>query len=128
MKEIPRISEAEWEVMKIIWKKSPITSDEIISCLSSKMAWSTQTIKTFINRLLKKEAIRFEKSGRNYLYYPIVHEKECIRAENKSFLERVYNGAVGMLFSNLLEDEALSEKDIEHLQRLLDSKKKRESE
>ncbi|MCX7709858.1 MAG: BlaI/MecI/CopY family transcriptional regulator [Clostridia bacterium] len=128
MKELPRISEAEWEIMKLIWKKNPITSDEIITPLSSKMGWTAQTIKTFINRLLKKEVIRFEKSGRNYLYYPILTEKECIKAENKSFLEKVYNGAIGMLVSNFLEDEALSEKDIEYLQQLLNSRKKGQSE
>lgn len=123
MNDIPRISEAEWEIMKLIWKSSPITSDEIISSLSDKINWSGQTVKTFINRLLKKGAISFEKSGRNYLYYPIVSEKECIKAENKSFLEKVYDGAVSMLLSNFLEDEALSEREIEKLQKLLEEKK-----
>jgi len=124
MNDIPKISEAEWEVMKIIWKNSPITSDEIISSLSNKTNWATQTIKTFINRLLKKGAIAFEKSGRNYLYYPIISEKEYIKAENQSFVERVYDGAVAMLFSNFLEHESLSEKDIEKLQQILEEKKK----
>lgn len=123
MNDIPRISESEWEIMKLVWKSNPITSDEIISSLSDKMNWSSQTVKTFINRLLKKGAINFEKSGRNYLYYPIVSEKECIKAENQSFLERVYDGALGMLFSNFLENESLSEKEIENLQKLLEEKK-----
>ncbi|MCQ1528673.1 BlaI/MecI/CopY family transcriptional regulator [Lutispora saccharofermentans] len=123
MGDIPRISEAEWEIMKLVWKSSPITSDEIIASLSDKMNWSGQTIKTFINRLLKKGAIGFEKSGRNYLYNPIVSEKECIKAENKSFLERVYDGTVSMLFSNFLEDEPLTDKEIEKLQKLLEEKK-----
>ena len=123
MGDIPRISEAEWEIMKLVWKSSPITSDEIIASLSDKMNWSGQTIKTFINRLLKKGAIGFEKSGRNYLYHPIVSEKECIKAENKSFLERVYDGTVSMLFSNFLEDEPLTDKEIEKLQKLLEEKK-----
>jgi BlaI family penicillinase repressor len=66
MKEIPQISESESEVMRLLWKRSPLTSNEIINELSDRMNWSDQTIKTFINRLLNKEAIRFEKSGRNY--------------------------------------------------------------
>lgn len=56
MKNIPKISEAEWEVMKLMWKTSPLTSEKIISTLSDKMNWSTQTIKTFITRLIKKGA------------------------------------------------------------------------
>ena len=121
---IPNISDAEWEIMKLIWKSHPIASEEIINTLADKTSWSSRTIKTFINRLLKKGAIGFEKSGRSYVYYPLVSEKECVRAENSSFLERVYDGALGMLFSNFLEEENLSEKEIEKLQELLEKKKK----
>lgn len=128
MKDIPKISDAEWEIMKLIWRNNPIASDTIISALSDKMNWSPQTIKTFINRLLKKGAIGYEKSGRNYSYFPIISEKECVKAESRSFLEKVYDGAVGMLFSNFIEQECLSEKEIESLQKLLEQKKKKSSE
>ena len=121
---IPKISDAEWEVMKMVWKKSPINSEEIISFLSSKMNCSAATIKTYINRLLKKGALGYEKSGRSYSYYPLLSEKDCIRAESSSFLEKVYDGAIGLLVSNFIEDEDLSEKDIERLQKLLENKKK----
>ncbi|WHH60904.1 BlaI/MecI/CopY family transcriptional regulator [Petroclostridium sp. X23] len=127
MKNIPKISEAEWEVMKLIWKNNPITSDILISILTDKMRWSSQTVKTFINRLLNKKVIDYEKSGRCYMYYPLISEKDCIKAENKSFLERVYDGAVGMLFTNFLEQESLSAKEIEALQELLEEKKKKNS-
>lgn len=123
MPGIPKISDAEWEIMKLVWKLNPITSEEIISSLSGKMNWSAQTVKTFINRLTKKGAIGFEKSGRSYIYYPLVNERDCIRAENKSFLKKVYDGAIGMLFTNFLEEETLSEKEIERLQKLLERKK-----
>jgi len=121
---IPRISDAEWEVMKLVWKKSPISSEEIISSLSVKMNCSAPTIKTYINRLLKKGALGYERSGRSYSYYALVSEKDSIRAESSSFLERVYDGAVGLLFSNFIEDEYLSENEIERLQKLLENKKK----
>jgi len=127
MRSIPKISDAEWEIMKLIWRVNPITSEEIIVSLSDRMNWSAQTIKTFINRLLKKGAIGFEKSGRSYIYYPLVSEKDCIKAESKSFLEKVYDGAVGMLFSNFIEEEPLSEKEIEKLQDLLAKKKTQKS-
>lgn len=123
MQFFPKISDAEWEVMKIIWRANRITSEEIIISLSEKMDWSAQTIKTFINRLHKKGAIGFEKSGRNYIYYPLVSEKDCIRTERKSFVEKVYDGAVSMLFSNFIEEEPLSDQEIEKLQKLLEEKK-----
>jgi BlaI family penicillinase repressor len=121
---IPKISDAEWEVMKMAWKKSPISSEDIIFFLTAKMNCSAPTIKTYINRLLKKGALGYEKSGRSYSYYPLLSEKDCISAESSSFLDRVYDGAVGLLFSNFIEDENLSEKDIERLQKLLENKKK----
>ncbi len=123
MKDMPKISAAEWEVMKLLWKKNPLTSEKIINSLTSKMDWSKQTVKTFITRLLKKEAIDFEKVGRTYNYYPLISENECIKAENQSFLQKVYDGAVGMLFTKFLEEESLSEKEIEELEQLLKNKK-----
>ncbi|NMM64809.1 BlaI/MecI/CopY family transcriptional regulator [Clostridium sp. P21] len=124
MKDVPKISAAEWEVMKLLWKENPLTSEKIINSLTNKMNWSTQTVKTFITRLSKKGAISFDKVGRTYNYYPLVSENECIRAENKSFLQKVYDGAVGMLFTKFLEEESLSEKEIEDLEQLLKNKKK----
>ncbi|EPY2276376.1 BlaI/MecI/CopY family transcriptional regulator [Clostridium sporogenes] len=123
MKDMPKISAAEWEVMKLLWKESPLTSEKIINSLTEKMDWSTQTVKTFITRLLKKEAIGFEKVGRAYNYYPLISEDECIKAENQSFLQKVYDGAVGMLFTRFLEEETLSEEEIEELEQILKDKK-----
>ncbi|KRU26699.1 penicillinase repressor [Clostridium sporogenes] len=123
MKDMPKISAAEWEVMKLLWKESPLTSEKIINPLTEKMDWSTQTVKTFITRLLKKEAIGFEKVGRAYNYYPLISEDECIKAENQSFLQKVYDGAVGMLFTRFLEEETLSEEEIEELEQILKDKK-----
>ncbi|EPY05559.1 CopY family transcriptional repressor [Paenibacillus alvei TS-15] len=123
MNNLPHITEAESEVMKLLWQKEPLTSIEIISKLKDQMDWSDQTIKTFLNRLHKKKAIRFEKSGRNYLYYPLVTYDEYLKAVNRSFLDRVYNGAIGMLFAKFLEEEKLSDSQIDELQQLLEKKK-----
>ncbi|WP_273327007.1 BlaI/MecI/CopY family transcriptional regulator [Vallitalea guaymasensis] len=123
-KNIPSISDSELEVIKLIWKKNPITSDEIINSLSEKMNWNPQTIKTFITRLVKKKAISYNRLGRNYLYYPVITQKEYVKVENKSFLQKIYDGAVDRLVYNFIEQEDLSEEDIDKLQKMLDNKKK----
>jgi BlaI family penicillinase repressor len=123
MKNAPNITDAEWEVMKLIWNNNPSTSEEIISALSPKMGWSAQTIKTLINRLLKKGIIDFEKKGRIYKYYPLIPKEDYIRTENRSFLEKIYDGALSMLVSNFLEEESLSEDEIEKIQKILEKKK-----
>lgn len=119
---IPKISESEWEIMKIIWKYHPITSQKIIHFLCDKVEWTEPTIKTFINRLVKKGIIGFKRSGRQYLYYPLISQKECVKEESKSFLNRVFNGAMGMMISNFLEEAHLSDKEIENLKKILEEK------
>ncbi len=126
MSTLPKISEAEWEIMKLIWKSNPLTSEEIINQLSTKMKWSAQTIKTFITRLIKKGAIGFEKKGRIYCYYPLLSEEECISSENEFFLKKVYDGALNMLFTKFL-DEELSLEQIEELESILKDKKVKNS-
>ncbi|WP_240420975.1 BlaI/MecI/CopY family transcriptional regulator [Paenibacillus periandrae] len=124
MHNVPKISESEWEIMKVIWKHSPMTAEQIMLQLPDGIEWSDQTVRTFINRLLNKKAVGFERSGRSYLYFPLVSEKDCIRAASESFLKRVFNGAANMMVSNFLEETDLTEQDIDHLQKILIEKKK----
>jgi BlaI family penicillinase repressor len=124
MKDTPKISEAEWEIMKVIWRNTPVTSEEIIESLSSRKDWSPKTVKSFLNRLVNKSAIGYTKFGRTYLYHPMITEDECVSLESESFLNRVYDGAVGLLFSHYLKREQLSEQDIESLKEILLDKKK----
>ncbi|MCT8978432.1 BlaI/MecI/CopY family transcriptional regulator [Clostridium sp. CX1] len=124
MKELPKISDAEWQVMKVVWKKTPITSSEIIDGLKQDSLWSSKTIHTLISRLVKKEALGVEKNSSHYLYYPLVSEEECKREETKSFLQKVYDGSINLLISNFIKEEKLTEEEIEELQSILNKSKK----
>lgn len=123
MGNVPKISEAEWEVMKIIWENNPLTSNEVIESLENKMDWKPKTIKTLISRLVKKEVLGFNVDGRIYHYYPLVSKEECIREESKSFLDRVYNGTVKNMVLNFIESGTLSDKDLKDLKDILEKKK-----
>lgn len=127
MEKMPKISESEWEIMKIIWRENPMTAEQIVQHLPEDMDWSDQTVRTFINRLMKKKALGYQKSGRSYLYYPLISEQECVRAESRSFLNRVFNGAAGLMMTNFLEDTQLSDREIEQLQRILLEKQGKEA-
>ena len=126
MTDTPKISESEWEIMKIIWRNSPITAEQITYLLPDEIGWSDKTVRTFINRLLKKQVIGFEKEGRSYKYHPLVLEEECIKSESKSFLKRVFGGAAHMMVTNFIEEIDLSDKEIEHLQKILQEKQNQE--
>lgn len=119
MKKTPRISEAEWEVMKVLWKKSPATANYVVKALSEKTVWKRETIRTLINRLVQKKAIGFEKKGRQYHYFPLVTEAECVREETKSFLERVHGGSIEPMLASFVEGEELSPEKIARLRRIL---------
>lgn len=121
---IPKIAGSEWRIMTLLWKKSPQTASEIIAQLAGEVEWKPKTIKTLLSRLVTKNAIRFEKEGRGYLYFPIVTEDECKRVERETFLRRVYNGALKPMFTAFLEDEKLSQDDIDELKRILEEKGK----
>jgi BlaI family penicillinase repressor len=123
MKSIPQISDAEWKVMKIIWAKSPCTANEVIQELSSCTKWKPKTVKTLLSRLVKKGVLGYEEHNRAYLYYPLIDEEECIREENRSFLERVYNGSLNMMLVTFIKDAKLTDREIEELKKILDEKK-----
>lgn len=119
MCKIPKISNAEWEVMKIIWNNPEITSTNIIQALKDKSQWKSATIKSLINRLLNKKAISFNKLGNEYFYFPLILENECIKLESQSFINKVFNGSIKSMLLTFVESKELSEKDIEELKNIL---------
>ena len=122
--ETPKISDAEWEVMQICWlKATPCTANEIVKALEQSTDWKPNTIKTLIGRLVKKGALGYKEEGRLYLYYPLVAEDECIKAESKSFLNRVFGGALKPMLVTFLQEEKLSQDDIEELKQILEARK-----
>lgn len=122
MKTVPRISETEWELMKIIWAESPCTAGEIIAALTrADSSWHPKTVKAFLNRLVRKGALGFKKEGRAYLYRPLVKEQDCVAAVSESFLDRVFGGSLQPMLAHFVERKKLSEEDIRELRRLLKS-------
>ena len=122
MAKIPRISEAEWHVMDVLWTRSPQTANEIVEQLARQTDWEPATIKTMLNRLVKKGALKFKAEGKRYLYAPAVTRDACVRTEGRSFLDRVFGGAAGPLIAHFVEDANLSRDEIAELRRLLDRK------
>lgn len=119
MKKLPKISEAEYEVMKIVWKHAPINTNEITDHLTGTTAWSPKTIQTLIKRLVTKGALTYEKQGRIFVYTPLVRQTEYIDAQSKSFLKRFYNGDITAMLSSFIENDRLTDTEIASLRSLL---------
>ena len=121
--ELPKISEAELEIMKVLWAKSPQTANEVIENLEKKMDWKPKTIRTLINRLVQKKAVSYhQEKGRMYTFYPLISQDSYLLVETKSLLKRFYGAAFKPLLVNFLKEEKLSPEDINELKRILDEK------
>ncbi len=118
----PRISDAEWQVMRVLWEKSPLTVKEVIEILSKKTTWKSETIRTLVNRLTKKKAIGFEKKGRRHYFYPLLSEQECVKADTDSFLARTGTAMLKPILAAFIEKEQLSDEEIEELRQILAKK------
>jgi len=123
MSNQPKISEAEWQVMKVLWENSPLTVKEIVAALSERTPWKLETIRTLVNRLEKKGAIRYEKCGRRYYYSPVFNEEQSVHAEAQSFLTRAGTGVLKPILAAFMEKEELTAEEIKALRCILDKKK-----
>ena len=124
MTEIPKIADAELEIMKVLWNESPLTANHIVAALAQAKPWDPRTVKTLINRLHNKGAIGYDKNGRQYLYYPLLSQEACIRSETKSFLAKFRDGMMRPLLVAFLEEGKLSEEEIDELKEMLEQKSK----
>lgn len=115
-----QISEAESAVMDVLWRRSPLTADEVVAALDKSQDWQEATIKTLLNRLLTKKAIRAEKDGRRYLYSPLLARADWVQDQSEGLLDRLFGGRVAPLVAHFSEKGKLSRKDINELKKLIE--------
>ncbi len=119
---IPKIGESEWYVMKALWDTSPLSGNEVVKAVSRHTDWSQSTILTMLRRLVAKKAVGVEQRD-VMMYYPLVEENAVKRIETDLFLQRVYQGSVGLLMKNFIEGGTLTEAEREALKKMLDEKR-----
>ena len=115
-----QISEAESVVMEVLWARSPLGADEVITALTGRQEWQEATVKTLLNRLLNKGAITAERDGRRYLYAPAIRREDWVLRESEGLLDRLFGGRVAPLVAHFSARQQLSQRDIAELRRLLE--------
>ena len=118
-----KITDSEWEVMRVVWANEKITSKEIIDVLQQKIDWGTATIKTFIGRLVKKGMIETEKQGNKFIYSPKIKERDFIASTLDDIFNNICNKDVGNTIVDLIEKSILSIDDIKNIEKVLEMKK-----
>ena len=114
-----KLSDAEWKILELLWKKGPMTLMEITYALEEETGWQRTTVISFLKRMEAKDAVYHIEGERAKLFYPKVEQAETKLKETQSFLDKVYRGNVGLMLSNMLKQEALSEEEVEELVAIL---------
>jgi BlaI family transcriptional regulator, penicillinase repressor len=115
-----QISDAESVVMDVLWARNPLAADEVMTAVAQAQDWQEATVKTLLNRLLNKGAIRAERDGRRYLYVPELKREDWVRAQSAGLLERLFDGRLAPLVAHFGEQGKLSREDIDELKRLIE--------
>lgn len=122
MTYIPPITDAEWRIMQALWARTPQTAQDLVATLADERDWSPSTVKTLLARLVTKQAVGFTRQGREHHYHPLLSETACRRDQSRSFLQRVFGGALEPMVATLLDDGPVDPGELDALRRLLDEK------
>lgn len=114
-----RISAAESQIMEALWARGPLTAEEIVGAVGEAQAWGEATVKTLINRLLKKKAVASEREGGRARYHPLVSREAYVTGESQGLLDRLFGGEIAPLVAHYAKHRALSSKELARLKTLI---------
>jgi BlaI family transcriptional regulator, penicillinase repressor len=124
--KVPRISETEWEVMKVIWPRAPVNAAQVIEALTEiDASWHPKTAKTLLGRLVRKGVLAYTQEGRTYFYSPRFTEEECVSAVSDSFLKRVFDGSLRPMLAHFVRRKRISAAEVRELRKILEDEGKK---
>ncbi len=122
---VPAITDSEWIIMEALWEEAPRTASQVIKAVAASQGWADNTVRTLLARLVEKGAL---KAGENASgvkeFSPVVKREACVRAESRSFLQRVFRGASKPLLAHFASNVKLTPEEVEELKLLLDAQLK----
>ncbi len=120
MTQAVELSDAEWQIMNLVWDRQPIMAQDIIAALKGPSGWTAATIRTMLHRLVKKGALEYTPDGNRYLYKAGVRKAECVRRAARSFLDRVFDGEAAPLLAHFVRSAKFTPEELAELRKLLD--------
>lgn len=120
MKEKINLSEAEWKIMLKLWSLEPITIMQLTASLKEETGWSKNTVITLLKRMEAKNAIAYVQGKRAKEYYAVLKREDAQIVETRSFLRRIFNGSVGLMLNSMIEQNEISQDDLQEIQKILD--------
>ncbi len=122
-KQVETVTDAEWEIMRVVWSQGETNSTEIIKILEEKTEWKPSTVKTLLSRLVTKNYLFTRKEGKQFIYQAVVQENEAIKEASDELLDKICDKKIGSILIDIVKEKELSLGDIKILEGLLREKK-----
>lgn len=122
-----KLTEAEWKVMRAIWRRHPASARDVMERLEGEVDWAYTTVKTILTRLENKGALKSRMRANTALYGPILSRAKARRSALRELMDTAFDGAFGPMMQFLVSDKKLSPKDRAELMRLLKEKEEKEA-
>ena len=116
-----KLTASEWNVLSCLWERSPQTVMELVAELKARVGWAKSTTVTTVRRMEEKGLLKWEQAGKAKAYSPAVEREQAVTAETRSFLDRVYQGSVGLMMSAMAQRQELTAEEIAQLRAILDA-------
>lgn len=120
-----KLSDGEWKIIQLLWKESPQTIIQLTKALESETGWTKHTVISYLKRMEEKGAVRYQTEGRTKQFYPLIEERDAELQETKYFLDKVFQGRLGLLLHTMVQQQSFSEDEIQELQSILDQAKQK---
>ncbi len=120
-----KLSDGEWKIIQLLWKESPQTMIQLTKALEKETGWTKHTVISYLKRMEEKGAVRYQTEGRTKQFYPLIEERNAELQETQYFLDKVFQGRLGLLLHTMVQQQSFSEDEIEELQNILDQAKQK---
>lgn len=113
------LSNSEWRIMENLWEQHPKTATQLIKAMEAETGWAKSTTKTLLKRMEQKGCIAYRDGEKAREYYPLLKREEAVESETSSFLNRIYNGSLGLMVNTLVKKRDIPEEEMEELYRII---------
>lgn len=117
------LSDGEWTLMKALWESAPMTITQLTAAMKDSTGWSKHTIISMLSRMEAKGAVRYQSNGRARLYTPVLQREDAVKRETSHFLDKVFDGRMGVMLNAMMDSRPLSQADLDELSAILEKAK-----
>lgn len=125
-KTTAELTEAEWEIMKVVWEKEPCAAGTVQEALAKSKDWAYSTVKTTMDRMVEKGFLEISRIRNLQLFRPCISEVDAKRREIRKMLKRAFDGALTPMMQFLIEHGGLSKEEAAQVRKLVNKAQKQE--